>query len=64
MVKFIGKNKQLVFETIELEDWDAYSVVFDYVYLLALLEETAKRLVQPNKLMCLTDEEVGIFLTA
>ncbi|CEG26922.1 hypothetical protein [Bacillus sp. B-jedd] len=63
-VQFIGKNNQVVSETIELEDWIAYSVMFDYVYLLALLEETANRLGQPNKLMFLSDEEVGIFLTA
>jgi len=63
-VKLIGKNNQLVFETIELEDWLAYSVMLNYVYLLALLEETANRLAQPNILMCLSDEEVEIFLSA
>ncbi|CEG26920.1 hypothetical protein [Bacillus sp. B-jedd] len=61
-VQFIGKNNQVVFETIDLEDGDAYSAMFDYVFLLALLEETANRLVQPNKLMYFTDEEIGIFL--
>lgn len=63
-VKFFGRNNQMVFETIELEDWDAYSAMFDYVFLLGLLEEAAEHLVQPNILMCLTDEEIGIFLTA
>jgi len=63
-VQFIGKMNQVVSESMGLENWIAYSTMLEFVYLLGLLEETAKRLVQPNKLMFLSDEEVGLFLFA
>ncbi|NRD78587.1 hypothetical protein HPT25_14585 [Bacillus sp. BRMEA1] len=63
-VQFIGKNNQVVIETMELENWDAYSVMFDFVYLLALLDEIVNRLVQANQLKGLSDDEIATFLTA
>lgn len=64
-VQYIGNNKQEVFETIELEDWDAYSAMFDYVYLLALLDQKCKDLAETHKIEeALSDEDYAIFLTA
>ncbi len=63
-VQFIGKNNRIVFETVKLEDWEAYSVLFDFVYLLALLDKTVDRFVQEYQLTSLSDEEIAVFLTA
>ncbi|EKN64760.1 hypothetical protein BABA_22768 [Neobacillus bataviensis LMG 21833] len=35
-VQYIGENKQVVFETMKLEDWDAFSTMFDYVYFFSI----------------------------
>ncbi|WP_251551972.1 hypothetical protein [Neobacillus muris] len=63
-VQFIGENNQEVFETTELQDWVAYSAMFDFVYLLSLLEETINRYVKTNPLMRLTEKEIAAFITA
>lgn len=59
MVQYIGSKNQIAVETIALEDWVAYSAMFDFVYLLSLLDQKSK-----ESGISLTDEDYATFITA
>ena len=61
-VKTIGNDKKVVFETIELKNWDAYTTVYQYVYGLYLLDQHCEELIKKGEIEePFSDEEYAIF---
>ena len=62
-VKFIGKDNKIIFESLELENWNAYSAMYKWVYLLFLLDRHCEILAKNKEIeVPFSDEEYNIFL--
>ncbi|VBB09034.1 Hypothetical protein LUCI_4320 [Lucifera butyrica] len=62
-VKFIGNGNNVILETLELENWDAYSAMFTRVYLLFLLDRYCKSLIKSKEIeKTFSDNEYSIFI--
>lgn len=63
-VKFFGDNLKLVFETMELENWMAYSVIYQYVYTIYLLDAHCQSLIEQGEIsQRFTDEEYDVVMS-
>lgn len=63
-VMFIGKECKEVFSTLEMENWQAYKTVYQYVYYLYLVDKHSQYLLETNEIFeRFTDEEYEIVLS-
>jgi len=63
-IKFIGKNCKEIFTTLEMDNWQAYKTVFQYVYHLFLLDKHTKVLLDEKEITeDLSNNDYDIFLS-
>lgn len=63
-VKFIGENCKVISESLDVENWNANTVVYQRVYYLFLLDQECNRLIEAGIIdKRFTDEEYYTFLS-